>query len=382
MGKLTKLAVDKLRDPGRYSDGQNLWLQISKNGGKSWLLRYQIDGRARHMGLGPVELVTLAEARDRAHELRRDLARGIDPIEARNAERAERQRTAAASVTFKQAAFAVIEGREAKWSRESLRQWRSTLEQYAFPIMGSLPVAVIDTPLVLKCVEPVWKRTEVTADRLRQRIEAILDWSTARAYRSGDNPARWRGHLQHVLQRNAEKQHLAAMPYSDVPGFVQTLRRREGIPARALEFAILTAARAGEVLGATWGEVEGALWTIPGERMKAGKQHVVPLCRRAIELLAGLPREGKFVFAGAKAGHSLERHAMRDTLRAMGFAVTAHGFRSSFRDWASEATAFAPHVCEMALAHAIPNAVEKAYRRGDLLDKRRELMDAWAEFLG
>jgi integrase len=379
--KLTKARVERERKPGRYGDGGGLWLQVSPSGTKSWLLRYQLHGRSRHMGLGSFPDVPLADARERARLARMRLSERVDPIDERNAHRAEHRRAAAAfSLTFREAALAVISSREATWNREHHRQWISTLEKFAFPILGSLPTSAIDTPLVLKCVEPIWKSRQVTADRLRQRIEVVLNWAGARGYRGGDNPARWKGHLEHILKDDAAVRHLAALPYFELPEFMQALRRREGVAPRALEFTILTACRTNEVLGAQWSEVQDGLWTIPPERMKAGKAHVVPLCDRIHDLLDDLPRESDQVFIGSRTGRPLERHAMRDTLKAMGVAATVHGFRSTFRDWAAEQTAYPREVCEMALAHAIPGKVEKAYRRGDLLEKRARLMADWSRF--
>jgi integrase len=333
------------------------------------------------MGLGAFPDVSLADARERARLARLRLSEGIDPIQERSERRVELRRAAAATVTFREAATAVIASREASWNREHHRQWVSTMEHHAYPMLGRLPVAAIDTPLVLRCVEPIWKRRQVTADRVRQRIEVVLNWAAARGYRSGENPARWKGHLEHILKDEAKVAHLAALPYPEIPIFIQQLRNREGVAPRALEFAILTACRTNEVLGARWSEIQSGSWSIPSDRMKAGKPHVVPLCDTAQALLNNLPRErSDWIFIGARTGRPLERHAMRDTLKAMGVAATVHGFRSSFADWAAEQTSYPREVCEMALAHSIPNKVEAAYRRGDLLEKRARLMDDWARY--
>jgi integrase len=375
--KLTRLRVDRIRTPGRYGDGGGLWLQVSKNGGKSWLLRYARHGRARHMGLGAVDVVSLAEARDRARAARRQLLDGIDPIEDRNRQRAERR---LAGMTFRTAAEAVVADREGKWRNAAHRgQWRATLEQHVYPIIGNLPVAEIDTQHVLRCIKPIWAGKQVTADRIRQRIEAILNWATAHGHRKlRDNPARWRGHLQHLLTDTAKTKHLAAMPWADVPRFLSALRTRDGVAPRALEFTILTACRTGEVLGATWDEIDGETWTIAADRTKAGKEHRVPLPPRAIDILEALPRESDFVFIGARFGKPLNRHAMKELIELMQLPFTVHGFRSTFRDWAAECTGYEHAVCEAALAHSIPGVVERAYRRGDLLEKRRRLMADWA----
>jgi integrase len=379
MGRLTALKVDRTRKPGRYGDGDGLWLQVSSGGGRSWLLRYQLRGRPRHMGLGPIDIVSLSEARELARAARRQLLDGVDPIDQRRRQRAEQQ---LAGMTFRAAAQAVIADREAKWRNAAHRtQWRRTLEQHVYPVIGNLPIAEIDTQHVLRCVKPIWADKQVTADRVRQRIEAVLNWGTAHGYRKlRDNPARWRGHLQHLLPDTAKPAHLAAMTYADVPRFIAALREREGVAPRALEFTILTACRTGEVLGAEWGEINGGTWTVPAARTKANSPHRVPLAPRAMAILKTLPREGDFVFIGARTGRPLNRHAMHELLQLMGLPFTVHGFRSSFRDWAAECTGYEAAVCEAALAHSIPSSVERAYRRGDLFEKRRRLMADWAAF--
>jgi integrase len=378
--KLTKLQIDRLQAPGRHGDGGGLWLQVTKRGTKSWLLRYQIDGRARHMGLGAFPDVSLADAREHARIARLRLSEGFDPIEERNQRRAEQRRAQAATVVFRDAAKAVIADREGGWSREHRRQWLASMAQVD-PILGGLPVATIDTALVMKAVEPIWRKTPVSGERLRQRIEVVLSWAQARGCRTGDNPARWRGHLEHLLKDTATVKHLAALAYSELPAFMEKLRAREGVAFRALEFTILTGCRTGEVLGARWDEVEGDVWSILGERMKAGKPHTVPLCGRALEIIGSMPRDSAHIFAAPRTGRMMERHSLNDALKAMDVdGVTVHGFRSAFRDWISEQTAYPREVAEQALAHAIPGAVEKAYRRGDLLEKRRRLMRDWDAF--
>ena len=265
-------------------------------------------------------------------------------------------------------------------------QWRSTLETYAFPALGELRVAAIDTALVMKTLEPIWQVKPETAGRLRGRIEAVLDWAAARNYRTGDNPARWRGHLDKLLparRRLARVKHHAALPSRDLPLFMVELRGQAGVSVRALEFAILTAARTGEVIGATWGEIDmsGKIWTVPAERMKGGRTHRVPLCERVLEFLGALPRAGDYVFGGTRDHKPLSQMALLMALRRMGRAeLTVHGFRSTFRDWAAESTSFPREVAEAALAHAIPDKVEAAYRRGDLFERRRQLMEAWSRY--
>jgi len=378
--RLTTKKVENAK-PGRHGDGGGLWLEVSSSGARHWTLRYQINGRARWMGLGSAKVVTLAHARERARLARLVLLDGIDPLEARLAQRAEQRRTQAATIIFREAAKAVIESRESNWSGEHARQWRVSIAEVD-STLGSLPVAAIDTALVLKAVEPIWRRAQTTGDRTRQRIEAVLDWATARGARSGDNPARWDGHLEHLLKDTHKVKHHEAMPYNTVPGFMGELHIRPGTAARALEFLILCASRSGEVLGARWSEIDidQKTWTIPAARMKADKDHTVPLAPAALKILAGQSRTSEFVFAAPRSGSAMERHALADVMKAMERRETVHGFRSSFSDWAADNTAFPQEVRQQALAHAIPNKVEAAYRRGLLLEKRRRLMANWATF--
>jgi integrase len=396
MALTVKRIARLLKTAGRYSDGHGLYLQVPQAGQKkprgsraSWLFRYERDGRERWMGLGPLHTYSLDEARERARKARQQIKDGIDPLDARRAERSARALTAAKALSFEQAAQQYFDGHERKWKNAKHRgQFLSTLAAYAFPKIGSLPVAAIDTGLVLKCIEPHWATTAVTMSRVRARIESILDWATVRGYRTGDNPARWKGHLSEVLappRAIAKVTHHAALPFAELPSFLAALRMREGISARALEFTILTAARTGEVNGARWDEIDfdDAMWVVPAHRMKGKREHRVPLSDRALEILRDLPREhnNPFVFVGTKQGTSLSATAMSVTLARMGRNdVTVHGFRSTFRDWAAERTSIANHIIEQALAHAIGNAVERAYRRTDLFDKRRKLMDAWAKY--
>jgi integrase len=380
LGKLTKVFVERQRRAGRYGDGDGLVLEIGPTGAKSWTLRYQRNGRAHWMGLGSVSVVSLPEARERARLERVRLLDGVDPLEARRAQRAEQAKAAAATITFRDAAARVIEDREAGWSAEHARQWRASIAEVD-PVLGAIPVAKIDTPLVLKAIEPIWKRAQVTSDRTRKRIEVVLDWATARGAREGDNPARWKGHMQHLLKDNHAVEHHEAMPYTAVASFMADLRGRPGITARALEFLVLCAARSGEVLGARRDEIDlkAKTWTIPASRMKAKKEHVVPLSPAALKILADLPRTGTHVFT--HGGKQMERHALADLMKkVMGRSETVHGLRSTFADWAADNTAYPQEVREQALAHAISKATEKAYRRGQLLDKRARLMAEWARY--
>jgi integrase len=378
--RLTAKQVENAK-PGRHGDGGGLWLEVSTSGARHWTLRYQINGRARWMGLGSAGVVTLAHARERARLARLALLDGIDPLEARQAQRAEQRRIQAATIIFREAAKAVIESRESDWSGEHARQWRVSIAEVD-STLGSFPVAAIDTALVLKAVEPIWRRAQTTGNRTRQRIEVVLDWATARGARSGENPARWDGHLEHLLKDSHKVKHHEAMPYNAVPGFMGEVRARPGTAARALEFLVLCASRSGEVLGARWSEIDidQKIWTIPAARMKADKDHTVPLATAALKILAGQSRNSEFVFAAPRSGRAMERHALADVMKAMERHETVHGFRSSFSDWAADNTAFPQEVRQQALAHAIPNKVEAAYRRGALLEKRRRLMADWATF--
>jgi integrase len=407
---LTVKKVERLKEKGRHADGGGLYLQVNGSGSKSWVFKYERTvrdaagqpKRKEHMlGLGGLDTFSLAEARERARALRQKLKDGVDPLAAKRTAKAERELAAAKALTFAQAAQAFFEQHESGWRNAKHRaQFISTLKQYAYPVIGNLPVAAIDTGLVLKVLEqrvdtergypagPFWRARPETASRVRGRIEAVLAWATVRGYRTGDNPARWRGHLSEALPaRNGSKtvEHHAALPYAELPAFMADLRIREGVAAQALEFTILTAARTGEVIGARWDEIglEAGVWMVPAGRMKARKEHRIPLSSRAVELLRDLYREdgNDFVFIGSQAGRGLSNMAMTTVLRRMGRGdITVHGFRSVFRDWAAERTNFPNHVVEAALAHTISDKVEAAYRRGDLFAKRAQLMSAWAKY--
>lgn len=386
--RLTALKVTRITKRGRYADGSGLYLQVGE-AGRSWLFRYMRDGRARAMGLGPVDLVSLADARERARDARKALLDGIDPIEARRELRDRRRLEAAQTVNFKTCAERYIAAHESSWKNAKHRdQWKSTLANYAYPVLGDLPVAKIDVGLVLKVIEPVWETKSETASRIRQRVETVLDWATVRGYRKGDNPARWKGHLDHLLPKRsaiAKVKHHAALPFSEIPQFMAKLRDdHQGNSARALEFLTLTAARTSELTGALWDEIDFAtkVWIVPGLRMKAGREHRVPLSDRAIELLTKLPREqgNPYVFIGARKGSSLSNMAMLELMKGIQPKYVPHGLRSTFRDWAAERTNYPNHVVEMALAHTVGDKVEAAYRRGDLFEKRRRLMAEWSRY--
>ena len=388
---LTAKKVERLKIPGRYPDGHNLYLQVGETGGKSWLFRFERDGRERWHGLGAAYTFSLKEARERARAARQLLADGIDPIDHRKAERSKLAAAKAKLLIFREATEAYFDQHEGKWKSAKHRaQFTSTLRQYAYPVLGNMAVGEIDTPAVLRAIEPHWLTKAETMSRVRGRIEAVLDWCTVRGYRTGDNPARWKNHLAEVLPARgqvAKVNHHAALAYAAVPAFMAELRKREGVAARALEFTILCAARTGEVIGAQWPseiDLKARTWTVPAGRMKkGGKEHRVALSERAVELLRKLPTEdgNDFVFLGSRTGTGLSSMAMPQVLQRMGRGdITVHGFRSSFRDWCSETTNFPNHVVEMALAHTIPNAVEAAYRRGDLLAKRRQMAEAWSKY--
>jgi len=391
VGRLTALKVLKVKRPGLYADGAGLYLQVTGDGAahvaKSWVYRFTLRGRAREMGLGSLSTFGLAQARIKAAECRRLTYEGIDPIEARKTARTKAAFDAAKSLTFTACAEGYLAAHRAGWrNAKHAAQWRTTVETYAEPVIGALPVHTIDTAPVMKILEPLWATKPETAARLRGRIEAVLDWATAHGYRQGENPARWRGHLDKLLPARSKMRkvkHHAALPYDDLPAFMAVLRAQDGVAARALEFLILTAARTGEVIGAAPDEITQKVWTVPAGRMKGGREHRVPLSAPALAIVAQLQtaRGGKFLFPGGKRDKPLSNMAMLALLARMGRAdLTAHGFRSTFRDWAAERTNHPREVIEMALAHTIESKVEAAYRRGDLFEKRRSLMMEWAEF--
>lgn len=373
-----------------YGDGGGLWLQLSRFGTKSWLFRFTLHGKAREMGLGPVHTISLAEARQEAERCRKLLRQSVDPIEARKAEKASAALEVAQVWTFKACAESYVTAHEVGWrNAKHADQWRNTLAAYAYPLLGALPVQGIDTGLVMKVLEPVWITKTETASRLRGRIEAILDWAAARKYRQGENPARWKGHLDKLLPARSKVQkviHHPALAYDEMGEFMAALRGQNSVGARGLEFQILCATRTGEAIGARWDEIDltKQVWTIPAERMKSGREHRVPLSSAALtvlESMAKVRQEGGWVFPGARVGKPLSNMAFLQLLKRMKRDdLTAHGFRSTFRDWAAERTAYSREVAEMALAHIVADKVEAAYRRGDLFEKRARLMQDWADF--
>ncbi|PGH56511.1 integrase [Azospirillum palustre] len=386
---LTARKVETIKTPGLFADGNGLYLQVTASGARSWIYRFAMSGRRRDMGLGSAIVVSLAQARDKAIEAKKLVAAGVDPLEARKAQAAAQVQETAKAATFKECAVDYIASMKAGWKNAKHgAQWIATLETYAFPTLGALPVAAIDTPLVLQVLQPIWTTKTETASRLRGRIESVLDFAKVTGLRSGENPARWKGHLDLILPAKAavaKVEHHASVPYSDMPALWPRLQVQDGASARALEFTILTAARTGEALGAKWSEIDlGArTWTIPGERMKAGVTHRVPLTDPALALLKKMAaiQRGEFVFEGMTTGKPLSNMSMAMVLRRMKVDATPHGFRSTFRTWAAECTSTPHEVAEAALAHTQGDKVVAAYQRGDLFEKRRALMEGWAAFL-
>lgn len=390
-GKLSALKVRSLTEPGRFGDGRGLYLVV-RHDSKAWVFRYRdrVTSKLRDMGLGAVADVPLEAARAKRDELRALLADGRDPLGERRAAKLAHALNAAKQMTFAQCRDAYIEAHAPGWrNAKHAAQWRATLTNDA-ALLSPLPVAEISTDLVVKVLGDIWATKTETATRLRQRIEAVLDWATVRKFRVGDNPARWKGHLDKLLASPAKikkVEHQEAMPYAAVPTFMVALRKRTGLSPRMLELVILTAARVSEVAGARWVEfdLDAKVWTIPGERMKANREHRVALSPQAIALIRGLPRAdaAEFVFPGQRGRSHLNPESARKLLQIdmKQTGITVHGFRSSFRDWAAECTSFPGDVVEAALAHSLKDKVEAAYKRTDLFAKRMELMDAWAQHL-
>lgn len=389
---LTAVNVATSNTPGMYPDGRGLYLQVYGPTSKSWLYRFTIAGKTRSIGLGSARDggLSLAAARAKRDELRALVVRGIDPLAEKKAAKAESKIQAAKNITFADATKEYLAAHRAGWRNiKHATQWDATLRTYAGPIIGALPVSEVDTATVLNVLRPIWNEKTETANRVRGRIEAILDWAKAREFRAGENPARWRGHLSMLLPSRAKVravEHHAALPYAEIGAFMADLRTREGMSALALEFAILTAARTSETLGATWQEMDlkANVWTIPGTRMKSGREHRVPLSPATLAVLSRVREtttQHAHIFPNLTRGRPLSNMAMLKQLERMKLPdLTVHGFRSTFRDWAADRTNYPGEVAEMALAHAIGDKVEAAYRRGDLFDKRRRLMNDWADF--
>jgi integrase len=392
---LTAKSVERTKKPGRYRDSggiRGLLLQISANGAKSWVLRYERHGHERMMGLGSCSEFTLKEARERARQARQLLADGIDPLARKHADKQAAQLAEQRKLTFREAAQKYFDQNESKWRNAKHReQFLGTLKAHVFDVLGDMDVALIDTPDILRTFEVLWKTRAVTADRTRSRVEQVIDWAVVAGHRPpGTNPAKWRGHLDQVLpapRKVAPIAHHAAMNYRSLPIFMTKLRQDDSIAARCLELLILCAARSGEAVGATWSEIDfdSRTWVIPGTRMKGGREHRVPLSEAALDLLKNLPREegNPNLFIGSEPGTAMSKWGPDTCMARLGLRgmVTIHGFRSAFRDWAGETTAFAHDICEAALAHVRGDHSVRAYARGDLFAKRAKLMAAWAAYL-
>lgn len=389
--ELSALSVGRLTTPGHHAVGgvAGLYLYVNDAGARSWVLRVMVGDKRRHMGLGGFPDVPLAHAKEKARKLREEIAQGNDPLVQKRALASQLKASQASAKTFQQSAEAYIDAHGDSWRNAKHRaQWSSSLGTYAYPVIGSLHVQDVCQAHVLAILEPIWKTKTETASRLRGRIESVLDWATARHYRTGENPARWKGHLDKLLPapgKIQKVQHQRALPIDDMKSFMADLRKMDGIAATALEFVILTATRSGEVRGATWEEVDltSNVWTVPAERMKAGREHRVPLTPRCIEILKSLPRikDCAYLFPAPRGG-ALSDMALTAVMRRMKVDAVPHGFRSTFRDWAGERTNYPRELAEQALAHTLDNKVEAAYRRGDALEKRRLMMSDWAEFIG
>jgi integrase len=391
MAKIDLLSAARVRNlnvPGDYLDGRGLYLQVRSKSSKSWLLKYSMEKRAREMGLGPAADIPLATARVLRDRYRALLKQGVDPLEHKQAEKEAKALERTKVITFKDASARYIAANRSGWKNiKHAAQWEATLKAYAYPVIGALPVQAIDTALVMAVLDPIWSTKPETASRVRGRIESIISAAKARDEFKGENPATWKGHLDKLLPKTSRVRKVenhAALPYADLPEFMQSLRTREGIAAAAMEFLILTAARTGEVLGANWEEIDlkKAIWTIPGERMKNGKEHQVPLSVPAVAVIERMRKiaNGKHVFFGQSSGRSLSNMALLVLLRRMKRDdITSHGFRSTFRDWAAE-RGYQDAVAEAALAHTVPDAVVAAYRRTTFFQLRKQMMDDWATF--
>jgi len=381
--------VAKVTKPGRYADGGGLYLWVKPDGRKTWTFRWRdrVTGKLREAGLGSLtnQRVTLAMARDRADKYRDQVWNGLDPIEEKRKQIDEARTAMAMRLTFKQCADKYIDAHKAGWKNpKHAAQWPATLNKYAAVLMPKV-VDEIDTTLVLQCLEPIWTTKTETATRVRQRIEAVLDWATARKFRKGENPARWRGHLDKLLPKPTKLKnivHRAALDYRQAGVFMVKLREGSSMAAKALEFQILTATRPGETVGAQWSEfdLKAKVWTIPASRMKADKAHTIPLSQQAMALLKDQPKVSDFIFPGVTLDKGMTTAAAMNLLKRIEPGITAHGFRSTFRDWAADQTSYAREVIEHALAHQLKDQAEAAYFRSDLLEKRAKLMKAWAKF--
>jgi integrase len=388
--RLKDMQIRRLSKPGSYPDGEGLYLQVRTSGAKDWFYRYEVDGKGRKRGLGSYPTISLEQARDDALECRQLRQQGIDPVDYAKAQRQKEALDEAKSFTFKECALAYINSHQQGWkNRKHESQWRNTLDTYAYPTIGDIGVQDIDIGLVLDVLEPIWYQKTETASRVRQRIENILDWATVKQYRSGDNPALWRGRLDKLLPKRVKVQkpvHFPAMDYRELPGYFQALRKRDSVATRALAFTILTAARNGEARAVTSDELDlkGKVWTIPDNRMKADREHRVPLSAEALKIIKEMEpfkrHTDHFIFPGQAHAKPISEASLLKIVKQQDKTLTVHGFRSTFRDWCAEQTSFPREVAEAALAHSIRDKTEAAYQRGDLFEKRRRLMDQWMQY--
>jgi integrase len=385
--RLNSLQVQQLKDRGWYPDGQGLYLQISATGSKSWVFRFTREGKQRWHGLGAFSAMhSLKDARLAAEHCRQQLRQDIDPIEHKQAIKQERRLAEASRVNFESCAHMYIDRHKHGWKNQKhLTQWQNTLQTYAYPVIGGLPIQVIDVQQVLQIVEPIWHTKTETANRVRQRIELVLDWATAMGFREGVNPARWRGHMEKLLPKPSRVkpvEHHSALQYSEVPELFTALSELDTTASRLLQATALTAARSSEMRLAEWSEIDldQAVWEVPLERMKSRRPHRVPLSTELVELLQGLNQSSRFVFSNSNGQKPLSEAAVRKLLKSMVPDVTLHGFRSTFRDWCAEQTDFQRELAEKALSHSLSSQVEAAYQRGDMFEKRRTLMTAWSDY--
>jgi len=390
INKLSPRKISSLKKTGLYGDGMGLWLKVTKSGTKSWIFRYSRNKKTYDIGLGSILTVSLSDARNKALEYRQMIQAGNDPLRTKQAEEIKNKRANNELITFEQCSVQYIDAHKAGWKNaKHAQQWTNTIKTYVLPVIGYLPVQDIDTSLIMQVLTPIWTTKNETAGRIRGRVENILSWAAVHGYRSVDNPAQWKGHLENLLAKPSKIKivsHHKALPYAKLNAFINILRCNTSISARALEFLILNATRTSELTGAEWSEFDfnAAIWTIPAIRMKSGKEHRIPLSSRSTDILNEMQniKQSTFVFPGGKIGKSLSNAAMDKILqKTLGYDCTVHGFRSTFSDWAAECTNHPRDLCEMALAHTIKNKVEAAYRRGDMIEKRRVLAEDWQIFM-
>ena len=389
INKLSVRGIKSQNKSGRYADGNGLYLQVGKSGAKSWLFRYMLDGKSREMGLGSIRIETLSQAREKAKHCKKLLKSGTDPIRDRQKHIAIEKADNKEMLSFQKCTEGYLKAHSASWrSARHAGIWLSSVKRFAYPIVGSIHVNKIERGHIMNILDPIWREKTDTASRLRGRLESILNWATVQEYRKGDNPARWRGYLDQLLPKPSEihtVKHFAALPYREINAFMSKLKEREALSALALRLIILTACRSIEVREAEWSEfdLENATWTIPTERRKMKKEHVIPLCKEALDIIQSIPRaeDSVHLFTGPRSNKPMSDVVFKKLMERMKVTgITTHGFRSTFRDWAAEQTSFPREVIEDCLAHQLRDKTEAAYFRSNLLDKRRELMNKWADY--